>query len=55
MTEEEKRKNLVVVRPKKLEEAVREKILREPERLLPEDYRFWERNDRIIEEIYSHL
>ncbi|MDD1760135.1 MAG: glycosyltransferase family 4 protein [Methanothrix sp.] len=55
VTEEEKRKNLLVVRPEKLEEAVREKILCEPEKLLPEDYRFWERNDGIIEEIYSRL
>ena len=55
VTEEEKRKNLFVVRPEKLEEAVREKILCQPEKLLPEDYRFWEGNDGIIDEIYSQL
>jgi len=55
VTEEEKRKNLVVVKAEKLEEAVRENLLREPEKLTAEDYRFWDRNDRTIQEAYESL
>lgn len=55
VTEEEKRKNLVVVKAEQLEEAVRENLLREPEKLAAEDYRFWESNDRIIREVYESL
>ena len=55
VTEEEKRKNLVVVKAEKLEEAVRENLQREPEKLTAEDYRFWDRNDRIIREAYESL
>ena len=52
---EEKRKNLVIVKAEKLEEAVRENLMREPEKLSAEDYRFWERNDQIIREVYESL
>ena len=55
VTEEEKRKNLVVVKAEKLEKAVRENLRREPERLRAEDYRFWDRNNRIIREVYESL
>jgi len=55
VTVEETRKNLTVVSPDKLERAVRENVKREPERLLPEDYRFWDRNDPIIKEVYESL
>ncbi len=55
VTEEEKRKNLVVVKAEKLEDAVRENLQREPERLVAEDYRFWDRNDRTIRETYESL
>lgn len=55
VTEEEKRKNLVVVKAEKLEEAVRENLQRDPEKLAAEDYRFWDRNDRIIREAYESL
>jgi glycosyltransferase involved in cell wall biosynthesis len=55
VTEEEKRKNLVVVKAEKLEEAVRENLIREPEKLAAEDYRFWDRNDQIIREAYESL
>ena len=55
VTEEEKRKNLVVVKAEKLEEAVRENLMREPEKLSAEDYRFWDRNDQIIREAYESL
>ena len=53
VTPEEKRKNLVVVKAEQLEEAVRENLRHEPEKLLAEDYRFWERNDQIIREVYE--
>lgn len=55
VTLEEKRKNLLVVDPEDLEQAIRKSIQREPERLQPEDYRFWERNDQIIKEAYECL
>ena len=55
VTEEEKRKNLVVVKAEKLEEAVRENLKREPEKLAAEDYRFWDRNDQIIREAYESI
>jgi glycosyltransferase involved in cell wall biosynthesis len=55
VTQEEKRKNLVVVKREELEEAVRDSLQREPEKLLAEDYRFWDRNDRTIEEAYESL
>jgi glycosyltransferase involved in cell wall biosynthesis len=55
VTQEEKRKNLVVVKAKELEEAVQENLQREPEKLLAEDYRFWDRNDRTIKEVYESL
>jgi len=55
VTQEEKRKNLVVVKAEQLEEAVRENLLREPETMKADDYRFWERNDPIIREAYESL
>ena len=55
VTQEEKRKNLVVVKARDLGSAVRENLLHEPERLGPDDYRFWDMNDRIIKEVYESL
>jgi glycosyltransferase involved in cell wall biosynthesis len=55
VTMEEKRKNLVVVKSWQLKDAVLENLGREPERLSPEDYRFWDGNDRIIREVYESL
>ncbi len=55
VTMEEKRKNLVIVKAEKLVDAVRENLMRDPEKLAAEDYRFWERNDRIIREVYENL
>lgn len=55
VTKEEKRKNLMVVKAEELVEAVRENLMREPEKLSAEDYRFWDRNDQIIREAYENL
>jgi len=55
VTLEEKRKNLVVVDPEDLEQAIRKTMQLEPERLREEDFRFWERNDPIIKEAYECL
>ena len=55
VTREENRKNLVVVKSRELRDAVRENLHREPERLGPEDYRFWDGNDKIIREVYESL
>ncbi len=55
VTEEEKRKNLVIVKTKNLEEAVRENLMREPKKLAAEDYRFWDKNNSTIREAYKSL
>jgi glycosyltransferase involved in cell wall biosynthesis len=55
VTEEERRKNLVVVKSRNLREAVCECLLREPEVLREEDYRFWEGNTETIRQIYESL
>ncbi len=55
VTQEEKRKNLNIVKAADLELAVRENLLREPETMKADDYRFWERNDPIIREAYESL
>jgi glycosyltransferase involved in cell wall biosynthesis len=55
VTAREKRKNLAIVEAKDLVEAVRESLLREPEKLTPADCRFWEGNERIIKEVYESL
>jgi glycosyltransferase involved in cell wall biosynthesis len=55
VTQEEKRKNLVVVKARDLGNAVHENLMREPERLGPDDYRFWDMNDRTIKEVYESL
>ncbi|MDD4652793.1 MAG: glycosyltransferase [Methanothrix sp.] len=55
VTMEEKRKNLVIVKTEDLVDAVRDNLTREPDKLAPEDYMFWERNERLIGEIYDSL
>lgn len=55
VTQEEERKNLKIVKSSGLREAVLENIEREPERLRDEDYRFWDRNNKIIREIYERV
>ncbi|MGV8174935.1 MAG: glycosyltransferase, partial [Methanothrix sp.] len=52
VTAREKRKNLSIVKSERLVEAVRESLSREPEKLLAEDYRFWEGNLPAIKEVY---
>lgn len=55
VTMEEKRKNLMVVKSKALKDALLQNLEREPEKLGPDDYRFWEMNDRVIREVYESL
>lgn len=55
VTAREKRKNLSIVESERLVEAVRESLSREPEKLLAEDYRFWEGNLPAIKEVYESL
>jgi glycosyltransferase involved in cell wall biosynthesis len=55
VTAREKRKNLAIVKSEELVEVVRRSLLHEPEKLFPEDYRFWEGNERIIKEVYESL
>ena len=51
----EKRKNLVIVPSRDLERAVRDNLLREPEPMDREDYRFWDLNDLVIKEVYESM
>lgn len=55
VTAMEKRKNLTIVKADDLEEAVRERLLRDPEKLSSDEYRFWEQNDPIIKRVYDSL
>jgi glycosyltransferase involved in cell wall biosynthesis len=55
VTMEERRKNLVVVKSTELKNAVTQNLKRQPEMLREEDYRFWDRNDKTIKEIYESL
>ena len=55
VTAREKRKNLKIVKPEELVDAVRESLLHQPEKLLPEDCRFWEGNEGAIREVYQSL
>jgi glycosyltransferase involved in cell wall biosynthesis len=55
VTMEEKRKNLVVVKPEELIDAVRANLTHEPEKLCQEDYRFWEGNADTIREVYESI
>lgn len=55
VTMEEKRKNLLVVKSSQLVPAVKENLMREPEPLGPDDYRFWDMNYRVIQEVYESL
>jgi hypothetical protein len=55
VTARERRKNLSVVKSERLVEAVRDSLSREPEKLLAEDYRFWEGNLPAIKEVYESL
>ncbi len=55
VTMEEKRKNLMVVKSRDLKDALLQNLQREPEKLEPDDYRFWEMNDKVIREVYESL
>jgi glycosyltransferase involved in cell wall biosynthesis len=55
VTEEERRKNLLVVKSRDLQRAVGECLDREPEALSEDDYRFWEGNTETIRQIYESL
>ncbi|MGB7544419.1 MAG: glycosyl transferase family 1, partial [Methanothrix sp.] len=55
VTAREKRKNLSIVKSGELVQAVKRSLLKRPEDLIPEDYRFWEGNEGIIREVYQSL
>ncbi|NYT02686.1 MAG: glycosyltransferase family 4 protein [Methanosarcinales archaeon] len=55
ITMEEERKNLVVVESPDLGRAIRECKGREPERLAPGDFRFWDGNREAIRRVYEGL
>jgi len=52
---EETRKNLVLVEAGEMEQAIRQYMDQEPEKLTEHDLRYWESNDRIIKEVYDRL
>lgn len=53
ITKEEDRKNLVVVKSSQLDEVIKEHLQVRPDKLREEDYRFWDRNRRIIRDLYD--
>ncbi len=55
ISQEEKRKNLIIVKSADLTAEIIKHIRDRPEKLLPEDYRYWQGNDPLIKEIYSRL
>jgi Glycosyltransferase len=55
ITLEERRKNLWVVRSTELRRAVEESMEREPEKMKESDYRFWEENTELVEEVYERV
>ena len=55
ISKEEDRKNLLIVKSSELENAISEYLDKKPEKLNPEDYRFWESNTRRIKEIYEKI
>jgi len=55
ISREEKRKNLIIVKSSDLMEEIIRHLDDRPEKLGPEDYRYWHANDRIIEEVYDRL
>lgn len=55
VTKEEDRKNLVIVKSHELKDAVVKYLERTPEKMMDDDYRYWENNNRIIKEVYDSL
>ena len=55
VTKEENRKNLVVVKSSRLEEAIGEHLHQKPEILKEGDYRFWDMNREAIRDVYEGL
>ena len=55
VTKEEDRKNLVVVKSSRLEEAIGEHLHQKPEILKEGDYRFWDMNREAIRDVYEGL
>jgi len=55
ISKEEERKNLLIVKSSELEGAISEYLDKKPEKLNPEDYRFWESNTKKIKEIYEKI
>lgn len=55
ISEEEKRKNLLIVKSFQLEDGISEYLDKKPEKLDIQDYRFWESNTKKIKEIYEKV
>ena len=55
ITQEEDRKNLVVVKSSQLEAVIRDHLHQKPDGLREEDYRFWDMNRETIREVYEGL
>ncbi|MDI9395635.1 MAG: glycosyl transferase family 1 [Euryarchaeota archaeon] len=55
ISKEEDRKNLLIVNSSELENVISEYLDKNPEKLNPEDYRFWESNTMRIKEIYEKI
>ncbi len=55
ITREEPRKNLIIVKSSDLKPAVLEHLNDRPQKMMIDDYKFWDLNDRTIKEIYESL
>jgi glycosyltransferase involved in cell wall biosynthesis len=55
ISREEPRKNLVIVDSRQLKDAIIEHLNDRPQRLLEEDYKYWDSNRPIVKEIYGSL
>ncbi|NPV62376.1 MAG: glycosyltransferase [Methanotrichaceae archaeon] len=55
VTQEEDRKNLIVVRSEDLLEAVQRSLHDRPEKLAEEDFRYWDRNTETIKKVYQSI
>lgn len=55
ISQEEKRKNLIITKSSNLLETIIDHLDDKPEKLREEDYRFWDMNDKVIKKIYERL
>lgn len=55
ISREEPRKNLIIVESSKLKESILEHLNDRPQKMLEEDYKYWDSNTQAIKEVYESL